>query len=42
MKPAQARNLAIFMLYRLHRDKPVPSLTKVNSVWYAEMQALIR
>lgn len=34
------RNFAIFMLYRLHRDKPVPSLTKVNSVWDdAEMHA---
>lgn len=34
------RNFAIFMLYRLHRDKPVPSLTKVTSVWDdAEMHA---
>ena len=34
------RNFAIFMLYRLHRDKPVPSLTKVSSVWDdAEMHA---
>jgi mannose-6-phosphate isomerase-like protein (cupin superfamily) len=34
------RNFAIFMLYRLHRDKPVPSLTKVNSIWDdAEMHA---
>ncbi|HEX8763575.1 MAG TPA: cupin domain-containing protein [Candidatus Acidoferrum sp.] len=34
------RNFAIFMLYRLHRDKPVPSLTKVASVWDdAEMHA---
>lgn len=34
------RNFAIFMLYRLHRDKAVPSLTKVNSVWDdAEMHA---
>lgn len=29
----QTRNFSIFMLYRLHREKPVPSLTKVNSVW---------
>jgi len=28
----QTRNFSIFMLYRLHRDQPVPSLTKVNSV----------
>jgi hypothetical protein len=27
------RNFSIFMLYRLHRDQPVLSLTKVNSVW---------
>jgi hypothetical protein len=27
------RNFAMFMLYRVHRDQPVPSLTKVNSVW---------
>lgn len=34
------RNFAIFMLYRLHRDKPVSSLTKVSSVWDdAEMHA---
>src|SRR5215467_9128172 len=34
------RNFAIFMLYRLHRDKAVPSLTKVNSVGDdAEMHA---
>ena len=34
------RNFAIFMLYRLHRDTPVPSLTKVTSVWDdAEMHA---
>ncbi|HEX4546575.1 MAG TPA: AraC family ligand binding domain-containing protein [Candidatus Acidoferrum sp.] len=34
------RNFSIFMLYRLHRDQPVPSLTKVNSVWDdAEMHA---
>ena len=34
------RNFAMFMLYRLHRDKPVPSLTKVSSVWDdAEMHA---
>ncbi|HKW33027.1 MAG TPA: AraC family ligand binding domain-containing protein [Candidatus Acidoferrum sp.] len=34
------RNFAVFMLYRLHRDKPVPSLTKVDSVWDdAEMHA---
>src|SRR5689334_24304670 len=34
------RNFAIFVLYRLHRDKAVPSLTKVNSVWDdAEMHA---
>jgi AraC-like ligand binding domain len=36
----QTRNFSIFMLYRLHRDKPVLSLTKVNSVWDdAEMHA---
>ncbi len=36
----QTRNFSIFMLYRVHRDKPVPSLTKVNSVWDdAEMHA---
>ena len=29
----QTRNFSIFMLYRLHRDQPVLSLTKVNSVW---------
>lgn len=29
----QTRNFSIFMLYRLHREKPVLSLTKVNSVW---------
>jgi hypothetical protein len=28
----QSRNFSIFMLYRLYRDKPVLSLTKVNSV----------
>jgi hypothetical protein len=28
----QTRNFSIFMLYRLYRDKPVLSLTKVNSV----------
>ncbi|HET8925969.1 MAG TPA: AraC family ligand binding domain-containing protein [Candidatus Acidoferrum sp.] len=34
------RNFGIFMLYRLHRDQPVLSLTKVNSVWDdAEMHA---
>lgn len=34
------RNFSIFMLYRLHRDQPVLSLTKVNSVWDdAEMHA---
>src|SRR5260370_6257980 len=27
------RNLSIFMLYRAHREQPVLSLTKVNSVW---------
>jgi len=27
------RNFSIFMLYRLHREQPVLSLTKVNSVW---------
>jgi mannose-6-phosphate isomerase-like protein (cupin superfamily) len=36
----QTRNFSMFMLYRLHRDQPVPSLTKVNSVWDdAEMHA---
>ena len=29
----QTRNLSMFMLYRAHRDHPVLSLTKVNSVW---------
>jgi hypothetical protein len=29
----QTRNFSIFMLYRLHREKPVLSLTKVNSLW---------
>ena len=29
----QTRNFSMFMLYRLHRDQPVLSLTKVNSVW---------
>ena len=28
----QTRNFSMFMLYRMHRDQPVPSLTKVNSV----------
>jgi len=28
-----SRNFSIFQLYRLHREQPVPSLTKVNSVW---------
>jgi hypothetical protein len=28
----QTRNFSIFMLYRLYRDRPVLSLTKVNSV----------
>ena len=28
----QTRNFSMFMLYRMFRDKPVPSLTKVNSV----------
>ena len=27
------RNFSIFQLYRLHREQPVPSLTKVNSLW---------
>jgi mannose-6-phosphate isomerase-like protein (cupin superfamily) len=36
----QSRNFSIFMLYRVHRDQPVLSLTKVNSVWDdAEMHA---
>jgi hypothetical protein len=29
----QTRNFSIFMLYRVHREQPVPSLTKVNSLW---------
>jgi mannose-6-phosphate isomerase-like protein (cupin superfamily) len=34
------RNFSIFMLYRAHREQPVLSLTKVNSVWDdAEMHA---
>jgi len=36
----QTRNFSMFMLYRLHREQPVLSLTKVNSVWDdAEMHA---
>ncbi len=36
----QTRNFSIFMLYRVHRDQPVMSLTKVNSLWDdAEMHA---
>src|SRR6266478_3025126 len=36
----QTRNFSIFMLYRAHREQPVQSLTKVNSVWDdAEMHA---
>jgi len=36
----QSRNFSIFMLYRMHRDHPVPSLTKVDSLWDdAEMHA---
>jgi AraC-like protein len=36
----QSRNFSIFMLYRAHREQPVLSLTKVNSVWDdAEMHA---
>jgi AraC-like ligand binding domain len=36
----QTRNFSIFMLYRAHREQPVLSLTKVNSVWDdAEMHA---
>jgi AraC-like protein len=27
------RNFSIFQLYRLHREQPVQSLTKVSSVW---------
>ena len=29
----QTRNFSMFMLYRMHREQPVLSLTKVNSVW---------
>jgi hypothetical protein len=29
----QTRNFSMYMLYRIHREKPVLSLTKVNSVW---------
>ena len=29
----QSRNFSMFMLYRVHREQPVLSLTKVNSVW---------
>lgn len=29
----QTRNFSMYMLYRMHRDKPVLSLTKVNSLW---------
>jgi hypothetical protein len=36
----QTRNFSMFMLYRMHREQPVLSLTKVNSVWDdAEMHA---
>jgi len=36
----QTRNFSIFMLYRAHREQPVLSLTKVNSMWDdAEMHA---
>jgi len=28
-----SRNFSIFQLYRIHREQPVLSLTKVNSVW---------
>jgi mannose-6-phosphate isomerase-like protein (cupin superfamily) len=36
----QTRNFSMFMLYRMHREQPVMSLTKVNSVWDdAEMHA---
>jgi len=36
----QSRNFSIFMLYRMHRDHPVASLTKVDSLWDdAEMHA---
>jgi len=27
------RNFSMYMIYRIHRDHPVLSLTKVNSVW---------
>ncbi len=29
----QTRNFSMFMLYRMHREQPVLSITKVNSVW---------
>lgn len=29
----QTRNFSMYMLYRVHRDQPVLSLTKVSSVW---------
>jgi AraC-like protein len=29
----QTRNFSMYMLYRIHREQPVLSLTKVNSVW---------
>src|SRR5215471_11469452 len=29
----RTRNFSMSMLYRMHRDQPVTSLTKVNSVW---------
>jgi len=29
----QTRNFSMFILYRIHREQPVLSLTKVNSVW---------
>jgi mannose-6-phosphate isomerase-like protein (cupin superfamily) len=29
----QTRNFSMYMLYRIHREQPVLSLTKINSVW---------
>jgi len=29
----QTRNFSMYMLYRVHREQPVLSLTKINSVW---------
>ena len=36
----QTRNFSMYMLYRIHREQPVLSLWKVNSIWdHAEQHA---